>query len=112
MDGQCGVITAVETTTGAVAENRRMMTLAAQAEVNTEAKPEVLVADRKYGTAENYVAAQKAGYVTHMADLRARQVNRRVEGILPDTAFGYDPKSNTYTCPAGQTMWPRRVASI
>ena len=61
---------------------------------------------------ENFVAAQKAGHVTHMADLRARQVNRRVEGILPDSEFRYDPKADTYTCPAGQTMWPRRVHPV
>ena len=106
VDGQCGVITAVETTTGAVAENRRMMALAAQAEVNTEAKPEVLVADRKYGTVENFVAAQKAGHVTHMADLRARQVNRRLEGIQPDSEFRYDPTADTYTCPPARRCGP------
>lgn len=47
VDDQCGVITAVETTTGAVAENRRLMALAAQAEANTQTRPETLVADRK-----------------------------------------------------------------
>ncbi|MFO1458229.1 MAG: hypothetical protein U1G08_02400 [Verrucomicrobiota bacterium] len=83
-----------------------MMALAAQAEVNTETKPEVLVEDRKYGTVENYVAAQKAGHVTHMADLRARQVNRRLEGIQPDSEFRYDPTADTYTCPPARRCGP------
>jgi hypothetical protein len=69
------VITAVETTIGAVAENRRMMALAEQAEANAETRPEILVADRKYGTNDNFVAAQQAGYRTHMADLRKSQAN-------------------------------------
>ena len=112
VDDQCGVITAVETTTGAVAENRRLMALAEQAEANTEARPETLVADRKYGTAENYVAAQLAGYRTHMADLRKSQVHPRQEGIFGEEEFVYDAATDTFRCPAGQILKPRRVHPV
>lgn len=112
VDDQCGVVTAVETTTGAVAENRRLMALAEQAEANTETRPETLVADRKYGTSENYVAAQQAGYRTHMADLRHSQVNPRKEGIFDEEEFVYDAVTDTFRCPAGQLMRPRRVHPI
>jgi IS5 family transposase len=82
VDDQCGVITAIETTTGAVAVNRRLMAVVEQAEANTEVLPDTLVADRKYGTAENYVAAQKAGFRTHIADTKANQRNHRADGIF------------------------------
>lgn len=112
VDDQCGVITAVETTTGAVAENRRLMALARQAEANTEHRPETLVADRKYGTAENDVAARQAGYRTHMGDLRGSQINPRKEGIFGEEAFAYDPETDAFRCPAGQVMRPRRIHPV
>ncbi|MCC7373180.1 MAG: transposase, partial [Verrucomicrobiales bacterium] len=112
MDDHCGVVTAVETTTGAAAENRRLMALATQAEGNTGLKPETLVADRKYGTSENYVAAQHAGYRTHMGDLRRSQVNPRKEGIFDESEFVYDAATDTFRCPAGQVMKPRRVHPV
>lgn len=108
----CGVITAVETTTGAVAENRRLMALAEQAEANTEVRPKTLVADREYGTQDNYVAARQAGYQTHMADLRGSQVNPRQEGIFQEEEFVYDSATDTFRCPAGQLMKPRRVHPV
>jgi hypothetical protein len=112
VDDQCGVITAVETTTGAVAENRRLMALAEQAEANAQTRPEILVADRKYGTNDNYVAAQQAGYRTHMADLRKSQANPRQEGIFGEEEFVYDPATDTFRCPAGQLMKPRRIHPV
>src|SRR5712691_121363 len=51
-DGK-GVITAVETTPGSVAENKKLMGLIAQHEVNTGAQAQTIVADHKYGTQEN-----------------------------------------------------------
>src|SRR3984893_4549159 len=69
IDDQKGVITAVETTPGSVAENHKLLDLVEQSEAHTLTKVEVAVADRKYGTNENYVALAERGTVSHLADL-------------------------------------------
>jgi transposase len=110
VDDAQGVITAVETTSGSIAENQRLMGLVAQHEVNTGQAVATVVADHKYGTAENYVACQQQGIRTHLGDVRAKQThNPRCQGIFPDTAFEYDAATNSYRCPAGQRLVPRRL---
>ena len=44
-----------------------------------------------------------------MGDLRGKLNNHRAEGIFPDTEFHYDAATDTYRCPAGQRMCPRRL---
>jgi transposase len=109
VDNAQGVITAMETTSGSVAENLKLMDLVSQHEGNTGEKAETVVADRKYGTAENYVACQQKGLTTHMADVASHLVHVSREGIFPEREFRYDEKTNTYICPAGQVMRPRRL---
>jgi transposase len=110
VDEAQGVITAVETTSGSIAENQRLMGLVKQHAVNTGKEAETVVADSKYGTVENYVACQRQGITTHMGDVLSKQTNNpRCQGIFADTAFAYEPSSNTYRCPAGQTLTARRL---
>lgn len=103
------VITAVETTPGSIAENKRLVPLVDQHETNTGTKTSTAVADHKYGTAENFVACQQRGITTHLGDVRAKQNHTRAEGIFADSAFEYCAASNTYRCPAGKRMKPRRL---
>ncbi len=109
VDDGHGVITAVETTPGDVAENRRLLPLLDQHHANTGATVQTVVGDHKYGTTENFVACQQRGITTHLGELRAKQNHVRSQGIFPDTAFVYDAATNTYRCPAGQTMKARRL---
>jgi transposase len=110
VDDAQGVITAIETTSGSVAENKRLMGLVEQHAANTGQAAETVVADSKYGTVENYVVCQQQGLTTHMGDVRAKQTdNPRCRDIFPDAAFEYQPGTNTYRCPAGQTLMPRRL---
>jgi len=109
VDNVCGVITAVETTPGKVAENHKLMDMVEQHERNTEQKAETVVADTKYGTAENYVACQQRGLATHMANVAGKQRHGRSEGIYPESAFKHDAATNTYVCPTGKVMRPRRL---
>jgi transposase len=109
VDNAHGVITAVETTTGSIAENKRLLPLVEQHDANTGQRAQTAVADSKYGTTENFVACQQRGIVTHLGDARAKQNHARSDGIFPDSAFTYEPGPNTYRCPAGQTMKPRRL---
>jgi len=109
VDDAHGVITAVETTAGSIAENKKLLDLVDQHTANTKLAAEIVVADHKYGTSENYVACQQRGVTTHMGDAAKGQDHHRRHGIFPDSAFLYDPASDTYRCPAGEVLRPRRL---
>jgi len=110
VDDAQGVITAVETTSGSIAENKRLLDLVAQHNGNTAIQAQTVVADSKYGTVENYVALQQQGLTTHMGDVLAKQTNNpRRRGIFPDSQFRYEANTNTYLCPAGQRLVARRL---
>lgn len=110
VDDAQGVITAVETTPGSIAENKKLIDVVQQHERNTHRAAQTVVADHKYGTAENYVAGQQAGWTTHMGDVLGRQNHdQKQTGIFSESAFKYQPQDNTYLCPAGQVMKPRRL---
>lgn len=110
VDDAQGVITAVETTPGSIAENKKLLELVQQHERNTHQTVQTVIADHKYGTAENYVAGQQAGWQTHMGDVLGKQNHAHLQsGIFPESAFTYRAEDNTYLCPAGQVMKPRRL---
>jgi transposase len=106
VDDAHGVITAVETTSGSIAENKKLMALVEQHEQNTRCQVKTAVADHKYGTAENFVACHQKGIVTHLGDAKAKA--GKVEEIYPESHFKYDPKADQYLCPAGQALRRRR----
>src|SRR5438552_9954940 len=113
VDDQKGVITAIKTTPGSIAENKKLMELIDQHEKNTRCPVRTVVADHKYGTNENYVACQLRGITTHMGEATRNTANTgRKEGIFGDEAFTFDPVQNIYRCPAGQILKPRRVHPV
>jgi transposase len=109
VDDRCGVITAVETTAGNVEENAKLMALVDQHEKNTSWQVETVVADTQYGTVDNFRACQQRGIASHMADLSVSQSQRpQNQGIFGIEQFVYDPQTDTYRCPAGQTLTRRK----
>jgi len=109
VDDAHGVVTAVATTPGDVKENGELMTLVDQHERHTEREVAVVVADSQYGTVENFRACQERGIRSHMADLSAKAAGTgRRRGIFEESAFLYDATSDTYRCPAGETLTRRR----
>jgi len=109
VDDAHGVITATETTTGDVEENAKLMDLVEQHEQNTGATVETVVADRQYGTAENFRACHERGIRSHMGDMLVPQLKKgRREGIFGYEDFIYDPESDTFTCPASQRLTRRK----
>lgn len=106
VDDVQGVITAVETTSGSIAENKKLMDLVAQHEQNTECAVRTAVADHKYGTVENFLACHQKGIVTQLGDAKAKA--GQVAGIFGEDRFEYQPASDTYLCPAGQQLQRRR----
>ena len=112
IDDAKGVITAIETTPGSIAENKKLMELIDQHESNTRCQVQTVVADHKYGTTENYVGCQARGITTHMGDAASKAHAGRAQSIFGDEAFSYDPVRDIYLCPAGQALKPRRVHPI
>jgi len=106
VDDAQGVITAVETTSGSIAENKKLMDMVSQHEQNTGCAARTAVADHKYGTAENFLACHQKGIATHLGDAKAKA--GRVAGIFPENAFVYDAQRNQFICPAGQPLQCRR----
>lgn len=109
IDDAHGVITAVETTSGSIAENHRLMDLIEQHEANTQKEVHTVVGDSKYGTADNLAACVEQNIAPHLGLLadQAKSHSARA-GCFDWSEFTYDATSDTYRCPAGQTMTRRR----
>lgn len=108
VENKSGVVTAVETTPGNIDEGQRMMALVEQHQKSTGQSAATVIADCKYGTVSNFVAAQQQGIATHMADLASSQnPHRELEDVFPPEAFDYDEKTDTYVCPAQQRLHRR-----
>lgn len=111
VDDQCAVITAVESTPGTIAEHKKLLELVEQAEANTGKAVQIVVADRGYGTRENYVACQQRGWRTHLGDRDAGKASvearREAAGLFGESAFRYEEASNSFICPAGERLRPR-----
>lgn len=109
VDDKEGVITAVKTTTGMVNEAHELVPLTQQHEENTGRNAQVVVADCKYGIAENFVELAAQNIRSHMGDFRSRQNNPRQQGIFEHTCFKYDKATDTYICPAQQKLYRRHM---
>lgn len=109
VDDAHGVITATETTPGDIRENAKLIDLVEQHERHTAQAVETVVADNAYGTVENFVECNERGIRSHMGDVLTSQGNhgRRV-GIFGSEDFAYDKDTDTYRCPAGQTLTRRK----
>lgn len=109
IDDAYGVITAQETTSGDVKENRKLMDLLDQHEENTGLEAGTVVTDRQYGTADNFRDCYMRGIRSHMGDLKGSQAGKgRRAGIYSEDEFIYDVASDTYRCPAGQILKRRK----
>lgn len=107
VDDDYGVITAQTTTPGDVEENVQLEPLIDQHEANVGQSLKTVVGDKQYGTVENYRQLQKRGLNTHMD--HGKPGNRKaLEAIYPLSDFIYQKESDTYICPAGQTLYRRR----
>lgn len=106
VDDAHGVITAIQTTPGSIAENHQLFGLVEQHQENTEKKVEAVVGDSKYGTADNLAGCVEQNIAPHLGVLADQQ--KTGAGHYDDTHFIYDPGADTYTCPAGQKLIRRR----
>ena len=77
------------------------MALVGQHEHNTRCRPKVVVADHKYGTAENYVACHERG-INHALGRCEAKGSAGESEIFPEDQFTYQRPTDTYLCPGGQ----------
>jgi hypothetical protein len=96
IDDAKGVITGTQTTPGSIAENKKLMDLLDQHENNTRCQSQIVVADHKYGTSENYIACQERGITTHMGDALGKAQHARQRSVFGDEAFIYDAGRDIY----------------
>jgi transposase len=110
VDGRSEVITATETTAGDVNEAHLMMPLLEEHHSNTGRMAEVVVADSKYGTIDNFLVCSDLGVKAHVRDLGECSVKRTEKlKIYSEERFEYDPQSDTYRCPAGHLLKPKSL---
>jgi transposase len=109
VDPKNEVITATEVTPGEVHESHRLESLIDTHEKNTEATVETVVADSKYGSIDNYLVCQDRDIKAHFSSLEQTQKDTGTKkGIFPKEAFTYNAETDTFTCPAGQTLKKRK----
>jgi predicted XRE-type DNA-binding protein len=109
VDGQEEIITATEVTRGQVNEAHRLPALIEGHSLNTEKAVETVVADSKYGTVENFLHCHDRKIAAHIPDLKEQQEKSGSRaGIFNEEDFIYDVQTDTYRCPAGQRLEPRR----
>jgi transposase len=106
VDDQCGVITAVETTPGHIYDGACLVALTEQHHLTTGIGAQTVVADQHYGTRENIRALQAQGIRTHMKVIRNTGLTDK-KGIFHASDFKYEPATDTYRCPAQQTLTRR-----
>ena len=104
------VITATEMTPGAVNEAHRLTSLMDRHQANTGKRAETVVADSKYGTIDNFLACYDRGVKAHIPNLDRNRKNKgRRQSIFSEDRFSYDPKTDTYRCPAGKILKRRSL---
>ena len=102
VDGKTEVITATEVTPGEVNEAHLLSKLLALHQDNTQTTAETVVADMKYGIADNYLTCCDLGVKAHIPDLK--KSHNDFQGIFSEEAFQYHPETDTYLCPAGNHL--------
>ena len=108
VDDRCGIVTATTTTDAATADSVMLPSLLDQHQFHTGQAVETVVADKGYGTAENYQHLQ--GRDVRPCIPHERYPDR--PGKFPRSAFKYDAERDGFTCPAGQFLgqWNREEA--
>jgi transposase len=102
VDGKAEVITATEVTPGEVNEAHLLSTLLSMHQANTQTNVETVVADMKYGIADNYLACYDLEVKAHIPDLK--KSHNHFQGIFHEEDFQYQPEIDAYRCPSGNHL--------
>lgn len=109
VDGKAEIITSSEVTPGKVNEAHKLKDLVEQHKMNTGIKAQTVIADKKYGTNDNYIYCYDNHIQGHMRSLKESHGREgRSKGIYSEEMFSYDKKRDVFICPGGEEL-PRRV---
>ena len=106
VDNRCGVITAVATTPGHIRDGNCLPALVEQHHLTSGLAAETVIGDQHYGTRANFQHLQILGVRTHMKPLRSKGMAEK-HGVFHVTEFRYDASTDTFRCPAGQSLTRR-----
>jgi transposase len=105
VDPHSEVITATKLTPGSRDEGDLLMEMVEHHERTTGTKVKTAVADSKYGKIDNFLGCYEFGIRLHAPSIEeTHRGSGRQKGIFPKEVFGYDPTTDTFTCPAGQLL--------
>jgi len=108
VDPKYEVITATQVTTGSVDDGDLLEEMIDIHEHNTQNCIDEVVADTKYGKIENFLLCHDLGIEAHIPSVeKSHRGCGRQKGIFPKEAFIYNRDTDTFTCPAGQTLRKR-----
>lgn len=110
VDAEHAIIVAQEVTTEAT-DNRSLLPMAEAARQALD-NPETLnvVADAGYSNGEQAERCEEQGIVPHAP--ANRSINNKADGTLFDRSlFVYDEKTDTFRCPADQTLYRKQMLS-
>jgi transposase len=111
VDKKSEVITATTATTGSVNEAHLLKFLIMSHQKTTGIKPEVCVADSKYGTIDNYLTCYDLGIKSHFQSFeKTHRGSGRQKGIFAKEEFIYDPERDVFICPEGEELRRRRFS--
>jgi len=105
VDEKREIITATDVTPGSINEAHRLSYLSNQHKENTGKKLKTIVADKKYGTIENYLYCHDNKLNPHFNPMDAGRYQQKE--IFGPEKFKYKPKQDLYICPSGQEMKKR-----
>ena len=109
VDNAHGVITAQVTTGGSIKEDTQLFGLVDQHQTNTAVGVKTVVADRQYGTVDNFLRCVDRRIQPHMADMKAAQdQGTRRSQYFGEERFVYDREVDAYRCPAAQFLSRRQ----
>ena len=106
-DHPARVITAAVVTPGATADEYLLEELLWRHRRQVGRLPRHVVADRRYGTLHHYRYLAELGIQAAIAHRAGKK--RNAGGVWNIQDFQYNTESDTYTCPAGQTLDRRMV---
>ena len=109
VDEKHEIITATKVTAGSVDDGKVLDGMIDLHEQNTQNKIDTVVADTKYGTADNFLHCHDQGIKTHIPSIEeSHRGSGRRKGIFSRKEFTYNPDTDTFTCSAGKLLTKRK----
>jgi IS5 family transposase len=106
VDDQCGIITASITTAANVTDDKLLKEAVETHCANTDTDPRTVVADKAYGTIENYIYLHRHDITPCISHKVYRSEDQE---LFSREQFVYDRKLDRYICPANKILKRRQI---